>query len=72
MELFADLFCKIFFEVYVFCLMKLGKYIYTTHIWVLQFFFDFRSWTTLEEDYILTWGAGAKTSLGVSLTKLKH
>ncbi len=27
---------------------------------------------TLEEDYILTWGVGAKTSLGVCLTKLKH
>jgi hypothetical protein len=26
----------------------------------------------IEEDYILTWGACAKTSLGVCLTKLKH
>jgi hypothetical protein len=30
------------------------------------------AWTTLEEDYILTWGGGAKTSLGVPVTELKH
>jgi hypothetical protein len=30
------------------------------------------SWITIEEDYILTWGADAKTGLGVCLTELKH
>jgi hypothetical protein len=31
-----------------------------------------KPWTTLEEDYILTWGAGTKTSFGNFSSTIVH